>query len=119
LRCLEPAAGERYGSAAQLAFDLSNPDQVQVGARGARVKRTSWFKHLKHWLRAAGLHYHPSPLPSAQIDQVPIVMVAVPWKDASDATLYSLRRAAGRSLGIRAGARLACVTVIAPGDSDA
>ena len=26
-------------------------------------------------------------------------MVAVPWKDASDATLYSLRRATGRSLG--------------------
>jgi eukaryotic-like serine/threonine-protein kinase len=42
----------------------------------------------------------------------------VPWKDATDATLYSLRRAASRSLGIRPGARLACVTVIAPGDSN-
>jgi len=74
--------------------------------------------HAKRWLRAAGLHYHPSPLPSRQIEQVPIVMVAVPWRDASDATLYSLRRAASRSLGIRPGARLACVTVIGPGDTD-
>lgn len=118
LRCLEPEAGKRYGSAAQLAFDLAHPDQVVVGERGERTRRTSWRTHFKRWFKAAGLHYHPSPLPSAQIEQVPIVMVAVPWRDVSDATLYSLRRAAGRSLGIRAGARLACVTVVAPGDID-
>lgn len=119
LRCLEPEAAQRYASAAHLAFDLANPDQVQVGARGRRIQRTSWRVHLKRWLKAAGMHYHPSPLPSTQIDQVPIVMVAVPWKDASDATLYSLRRATGRSLGIRPGARLACVTVIGINDTDA
>jgi nucleotide-binding universal stress UspA family protein len=65
------------------------------------------------------MQYQPSPLPSQQIEQVPIVMVAVPHKDVSDATLYSLREAVARSLGIRPGARLACVTVIAPGDTNA
>jgi nucleotide-binding universal stress UspA family protein len=119
LRCLEPEAASRYASAAHLAFDLANPEQVEVGERGQRIHRTSWLVHLKLWLKAAGMHYHPSPLPSTQIDQVPIVMVAVPWKDASDATLYSLRRATGRSLGIRPGARLACVTVIGINDTDA
>jgi eukaryotic-like serine/threonine-protein kinase len=119
LRCLEPEANERYASAAHLAFDLVNPQQVQVGARGEKTRRTSWRAHARRWFKAAGMHYHPSPLPSAQVDQVPIVMVAVPWKDATDATLYSLRRAASRSLGIRPGARLACVTVVSPGDTDA
>jgi eukaryotic-like serine/threonine-protein kinase len=118
LRCVEPEADERYASAAHLAFDLAHPHQVQVGARGEKMQRTSWGAHAKRWVRSAGLHYHPSPLPSLQVEQVPIVMVAVPWKDASDATLYSLRQAASRSLGARPGARLACVTVVGPGDTD-
>jgi nucleotide-binding universal stress UspA family protein len=54
-------------------------------------------------------------VPAQQIEQVPIIMVAVPHYDVSDATLYSLREAVARSLGIRPGARLACVTVISPG----
>ena len=50
---------------------------------------------------------------------VGIVMVAVPHQDVSDATRYSLRQAVARSLGLRPGARLACVTVISPGASSA
>ena len=34
------------------------------------------------------MHYQPSPLPAQQIDEVPIVMVAIPHKDTTDATLY-------------------------------
>ena len=114
LRCLEPEAAKRYPSAAHLAFDLEHPEQVKVTKRGKQLQGTPFFTHFKRWLKAAGMHYQPSPLPSQQIDEVPILMVAVPNHDVSDATLYSLRQAVARSLGIRPGARLAVVTVISP-----
>ncbi len=114
-RCLAPEAAQRYPSAAHLAYDLAHPDQVQVTDRGRRTRRTGWRTHFKRWIRAAGMHYAPSPLPAAQAGEVPIVMVAVPHRDVSDETLYALRAAVGRSLGIRPGARLACVTVVDAG----
>ncbi len=115
LRCLAPEAAQRYPSAAHLAFDLTHPQQVIVGERGRATRGTAWRTHLRRWIKAAGMQYQPSPLPSAQAGEVPIVMVAVPHKDVSDSTFYSLRAATARALGIRPGARLACVTVIHPG----
>ncbi len=117
LRCLASAADQRYASAAHLAFELSDPQQIQVTELGRRTRRTGFRAHCKRWLRAAGMHYQPSPLPSRQIDEVPIIMVAVPNRDVTDATLYSLRQAVVRALGTAPGARLACVTVIDPGET--
>jgi serine/threonine protein kinase len=114
LRCLEPEAANRYPSAAHLAFDLRHPEQITVTDRGRNIVGTGFRTHFKRWLKAAGMHYQPSPLPTRQIEEVPIVMVAIPHKDVLDATLYSLRQAVARSLGTRPGARLACVTVISP-----
>ena len=78
---------------------------MPITERGERTERTPLRTHLRRWLRAAGMHYTPSPLPSQQIEDTPILMVAVPHADVTDATLYSLRQAVGRSLGIRPGAR--------------
>ena len=114
LRCLEPVAAQRPPSAAHLAFDLGHPEQVTITERGLRTRRTPLRTQLRRWLRAAGLQYQPSPPPAERIDEVPIVMAAVPHHDASDTALYALREAVRRSLGIRPGARLACVTVIDP-----
>ncbi|MBI5276361.1 MAG: protein kinase [Burkholderiales bacterium] len=119
LRCLEPEAAMRYASAAHLAFDLAHPAQVRVTGRGRRTVGTRWTTHFKRWVKAAGMHYQPSPLPVTRIEDAPIVMVAVPHEDVTDATLYSLRQAVQRSLGIRPGARLACVTVVSGTDPTA
>lgn len=114
LRCLEPEAVNRYATAAELAFDLSNPEQVPISPRGERIQGVSLWAKMRRWVKAAGMQYHPSPLPSAQIGETPILMVAIPHKDVSDSTLYSLRQAVARSLSTRPGARLAIVTVISP-----
>ena len=119
LRCLAPDAASRYPSAAHLALDLAEPDQVTITPAGQRTTGLGAWQLLRRWVRAAGAHYQPSPLASRQIDEAPILMVAVPWREASDATLYSLRQAVARSMGLRPGARLACVTVIAPGQTSA
>ncbi len=119
LRCLEPEAAKRYPSAAHLAFDLRNPEQVHLTERGRNTRGTGLLTHFKRWIKAVGMEYRPSPLPARQIAQVPIVMVAVPNKDVIDATLYSLREAVARSMGTRPGAQLACVTVISPGQTNA
>ncbi|WP_342620410.1 bifunctional serine/threonine-protein kinase/universal stress protein [Rhodoferax sp. GW822-FHT02A01] len=119
MRCLEPEAALRYPSGAHLAFDLTNPEQIRVTERGKNIRGTSFRTHFKRWIKAAGMHYQPSPVPSQQINEVPIVMVAVPHNDVTDATLYSLRQAVARSLGTRPGARLACVTVISPNQTSA
>ena len=87
LRCLEPSADKRYPSGAHLAFDLSHPDQITITERGRRTTGTPFGTHFKRWLKAAGMHYQPSPLPAQQIEEIPIVMVAVPHQDATDAPL--------------------------------
>lgn len=118
LHCLQSDAGRRYASAAHLALDLSDPAQIAVTELGRRLKATGFWAHFKRWLRAVGKDYRPSALPSRQIDAAPIIMAAVPHRDVSDATLYSLRGAVMRVLGTAPGARLACVTVIDPAEVD-
>jgi nucleotide-binding universal stress UspA family protein len=59
--------------------------------------------------------YQPSPLPTQQINEVPIVMVALPHDDIGDGAMIALRQATVRSLGTRPGARLAIVTVVSSG----
>lgn len=115
LRCLEPQAEQRYPSAAHLLFDLRNPDQIMITERANRTERYGFLWHFKRWIKAAGMQYQASPIPSQQIAEVPIVMVALPNDDVDDVTLYALKQATVRSLGTRPGARLAIVTVISSG----
>jgi nucleotide-binding universal stress UspA family protein len=112
LTCLQPRAEDRYASAALLAFDLMHPDQMNVTARGTAKRAPGFWGQAGRWL---SVDYQPSAVPDRALAQVPIVMVAVPHDDVSEATLEALQRAVERGLGNRPGARLACVTVVAPG----
>jgi nucleotide-binding universal stress UspA family protein len=117
LTCLQAHAEDRYASAALLAFDLTHPEQVRVTERGRAVAAPGFWQQLRRWRAAAGTDYRPSALLTPQTPQVPIVMVAVPHNDVTEATLQALRQAVRRGLGNRPGARLSCVTVISPKDT--
>jgi len=114
LACLQPQAEHRYASAALLAFDLTNPEQVKITERGRATHGAGLGAQFRHWMQRDP--YRPSALPT-QISPPPIVMVAVPHRDVTEAVLEALRQAVKRSLGNRPGARLSCVTVIAPSGS--
>jgi nucleotide-binding universal stress UspA family protein len=114
LRCLESKAEKRHASAALLAFDLSQPDQVKVTPRGRATRGIGFSRQCLRWMRRRAI-YQPSPMPARNASQMPIVMVAVPHHDATEATLLALRQAVRRGLGNRPGARLACMTVVSLG----
>lgn len=115
LHCLEPDPEQRYGSAAQAAFELSHPDQVAVTERGRRTRRGGFAATLRRWFRVAGFEPGPqAPRPTAHLSQAPIVLAAVATTHTNEAQFRALRHAVRRLLRLDPHARLACVTVIRP-----
>jgi len=114
LHCLEPNARERYASAAQVAFDLSHPDQVVQTERARRRRRHGPGKLFLKWVRAAGYEEAALPKPSAHVSGAPIVLAAVATQHTNEARNEALRQAVRRLVLAGENMRLACVTVIKP-----
>ncbi len=77
LRCLEPNPEQRYPTAAQVAFDLKNPDQIVLTPRGQRLRQDSWLaafrrKHNRETYAPARKLASQSKFASA-----PIILVAL------------------------------------------
>jgi eukaryotic-like serine/threonine-protein kinase len=114
LRCLEPDPDDRYPSAAQVAFDLANPEQIAVTARGRKLRRDGAWKVFRRYLRAVGLEPGEAPAPTQRLAGPSIVLVAIATQHADDAQLDALREAVRRIRSAGAPQRLACITVIRP-----
>ncbi len=115
LRCLEPSASDRYASAAQLAFALAHPDQVEVTERGRRLRRAGTVTVFRRWIRAAGFEPSPIPRPTAQLSQASIVLVAIATtraSDGADPSFEAMREGVKHLVAGEEHARLACVTVV-------
>jgi serine/threonine protein kinase len=114
LRCLEAQAANRYASAAQLASDLTHPDQVTVSERGRRLRRPGLGTLAKRWIQAAG--YEPSPVdrPSAQLSSAAIVLAAVATQHKSEERFEALREVVRRLMAVDPDRRLSCLSVIKP-----
>ena len=114
LRCLEAQAANRYASAAQVASDLTHPDQVTVSERGRRLRRPGLGTLAMRWIQAAG--YEPSPVdrPSAQLSSATIVLAAVATQHKSEERFEALREVVRRLMAVDPDRRLSCLSVIKP-----
>ena len=112
LRCLEIEPAWRYPTAAQLAFDLGNPDQVKLTARSERLTHdpltTVWRRRFN---RGVAIARAKSDV-AAQLAASPIVMVALDFSDDSTALTDAMRVIAEQVLATLPSARLACVNVL-------
>src|SRR4051794_43669 len=112
LRCLEIEPVWRYPTAAQLAFDLTHPDQVKLTARSEKLRRdpitTVWRRRFNRGL----VQPEQKSDVALQIAASPIVAVAIDTAEGGEELNGALRVTAQRILATLPAARLACVNVL-------
>jgi nucleotide-binding universal stress UspA family protein len=114
VRCLEIEPAWRYPTAAQLAFDLSHPDEVKLTGRSERLKRDPFTTVLRRRFNTDISRPRDKPALAIQLAAAPIVAVAVDL-DGSAPLSEALRITAGRILATLPSARLACLNVLKHG----
>jgi len=112
LRCLEIEPRGRYPTAAQLAFDLSHPDQAKLTARAEKVQRDSITTVWRRRFNRGMIQPESVADVAAQIASSPIVAIAIDTSEATDELNGALRLTAARILATLPAARLACVNVL-------
>jgi eukaryotic-like serine/threonine-protein kinase len=113
LRCIEPHADDRYQSAAHLAFDLRNPEQVALTERAHKSGRPRFLAQLRRWWRARDERLRI--VPEARRGAAPIIMVAVDTSNPDDPRQRPMQRATAQVLSLSPEFRLICVSVIRGG----
>jgi nucleotide-binding universal stress UspA family protein len=108
LRCLEVSAQSRYQSAAHIAFDLRNPDQVMLTERAHAVHGEGLVGQLGRWWRHRGERGRES----AAIARLPVIMVAVDTEHPDDERHPALQRATRQLVSLYPELRLMCISVI-------
>lgn len=112
LRCLEVQAERRYQTAAQLASDLQNPEQIQLTARANKQSTAGRLKTFRRWFAAMGAEPRSDATATEQVEHSPIILAAVDTRGATPELQKKLLATVRRILQIEPGARLACVSVM-------
>jgi nucleotide-binding universal stress UspA family protein len=112
LRCLEVDPDARYATAAQLAFDLKNPDQMVLTERARRSRRDGAMTVLLRRLASRRLKYVRRVRHQPALTRAPIIAVAVDLSPQAEALDGPLRQAVMRVLATEPAARLACINVL-------
>ncbi|MGZ5039382.1 MAG: bifunctional serine/threonine-protein kinase/universal stress protein [Usitatibacter sp.] len=114
LRCLEVNPARRYQSAAHVAFDLRNPEQVELTARATKSDRKGVLAQAARWWKARDIGSLPGGA-KEEPGAAAVVMVAVDTAHLDDARQPELQRATRRILSLSSEFRLICVSVVSGG----
>ena len=112
LRCLEVRAGRRHPSAAQLAHDLRNPDQVALTDRAQKLTQDGYFAVLKRKGEPLSNLIDKPPEMQAEVSDAAIIAMALDLDAMTPELAVMLRRTASRILERSPAARLACLNVL-------
>src|ERR1700688_1965171 len=112
LRCLEIEPVWRHPTAAQLAFELGNPDQIKLTARSERAQRDPISTVLRRRFNRGLTQPRAKADLAAQLASCPIVAIALDTAEGSGALNDALRVTAERILATLPSARLACLNVL-------
>ena len=115
LRCLEPRAQDRYQSAAHVAFDLRNPDQVRLTERATKERQAGVLRQVGRWWGARGAVELSAPEPKPKSPAAPVILVAVDTMHPDDARQPEIKRVTAQVLSLSKEFRLICVSVIRAG----
>lgn len=113
LRALEVDPKCRYQTAAQMAFDLAHPLQIQLTPRGMKVRQDSLLTVFYRWrvMRKVRRFAVPDSV-AAQLASVPIICVAVDLSPEGERLAQMLLGLVQRMLITQPDARIACVNVL-------
>jgi nucleotide-binding universal stress UspA family protein len=117
LHCLAIDAGERYASAAQVAFDLANPAQVPITERGTRARQSGVRALLRQWRVSRQFVPAPCPPPPFPVNPLPLILVAIDPAQLDDALFDAMRDATRRLVLAVDPCRIALVAVVPPAAS--
>jgi serine/threonine protein kinase len=112
LRCLEPRAELRYQSAAHVAFDLRNPEQVVLTPRAVKTRRPGILQHVRRFLHARRELGVRMRMNRQLGGRAPIIMVAVDTTHPDDERQGAIRRVTQQVLSLNEEFRVICVSVV-------
>lgn len=116
LRCLEVRPEARYATAAQLAHDLTHPEQIPLTARAERLHRAGPLVVAQRWLKGLRQPVQAAAKPSRHLAGAPHVLAAIDLDDRRDALAKAMRGTLRRARVAEPDLRVTLLAVLPPLD---